>query len=524
MKRDLLPESQPAVLAADAQHARSWRQALVVLAALSIWILGWYASTGVAMAEIWARSDTFAHGFVVPPIVAWLVWRARAQLAPLTPRPSWSGVALLAVAGFAWLLGEVAAVNALSQFALTSMLVVTVLAVLGPVVARELAFPLAFLFFAVPIGEFIMPQLMEWTADFTVAALRLSGIPVYREGQQFVIPSGHWSVVEACSGLRYLVASLMVGTLFAYLTYRSMKRRLIFVGFAILVPIVANWVRAYLIVMLGHLSGNKLAAGVDHFIYGWLFFGVVIAIMLGIGSRWREDRISGSTAPIRAHRPVPSVSGKRLWLGAAVVALVAVVWKVSYWAIERSDAASPPTLASVISTGEWQVHTPTTPAWRPHFVNPSDELQRTFRSGDSSASLYIAYYRNQDYQRKLVSSENVLVKSDDQEWSQIASGSQAVSMSKETVSVRTAELRGRGGRRMVAWQWYWINGRLTASDPRAKSYTALSRLRGLGDDSAVVIVYAAEEQRGGARSALESFTRAAAPGIERALRQTRDVR
>ena len=76
---------------------------------------------------------------------------------------------------------------------------------------RALAFPLAFLFFAVPFGEFLVPTLIEWTADFTVAALAASGIPVYREANNFVIPSGRWSVVEACSGIRYLIASVMLG-------------------------------------------------------------------------------------------------------------------------------------------------------------------------------------------------------------------------------------------------------------------------------------------------------------------------
>ena len=77
-----------------------------------------------------------------------------------------------------------------------------------------------------PFGEFALPALMEWTADFTVFALQLSGIPVFREGQHFVIPSGNWSVIDECSGVRYLMASFMVGTLFAYLNYRSYKRRL----------------------------------------------------------------------------------------------------------------------------------------------------------------------------------------------------------------------------------------------------------------------------------------------------------
>ncbi len=144
------------------------------------------------------------------------------------------------------------------------------------------------MFFAVPFGEFLLPVLMEYTANFTVTALRLSGIPVYREGLQFVIPSGNWSVVEACSGVRYLIASFMIGTLFAYLNYRSTRRRLVFIGVSIVVPIVANWLRAYMIVMLGHLSGNTIAVGVDHLIYGWLFFGLVITIMFLIGARWSE--------------------------------------------------------------------------------------------------------------------------------------------------------------------------------------------------------------------------------------------
>ena len=82
---------------------------------------------------------------------------------------------------------------------------------MGTAMLRALAFPLSFMFFAIPFGEFLMPQLIDWTADFTIAALRLTGIPVYREANSFVIPSGHWSVVEACSGIRYLIAIHWLG-------------------------------------------------------------------------------------------------------------------------------------------------------------------------------------------------------------------------------------------------------------------------------------------------------------------------
>ena len=236
-----------------------WRSALPMLVLLLAAILLLYRETGMAMAQVWWTSDTFAHAMLVPPISLWLVWRQRERLTALTPRSQpWVLLPLLAVAAL-WLAADLVAVNAPAQFALVTLVILAVPAVLGLEVALAILFPLLFLYFSVPFGEFMLPTLMQWTADFVVMALQFTGVPVYREGLQFVIPSGRWSVVEECSGVRYLIASFMVGTLFAYLNYRSWKRRLAFMLVALAVPLVANWLRAYIIVMLGHLSGNKIA-------------------------------------------------------------------------------------------------------------------------------------------------------------------------------------------------------------------------------------------------------------------------
>jgi exosortase A len=522
MKRDL-PAYAGNVAPPSAEVRRRWQHALALLLVVLVWIVGWYGPTAKSMAEIWARSDTFAHGFVVVPIVAWLAWRLRRDIAVIAPQPAWWALAPIAIAGFAWLLGEVAAVNALSQLALVVLIVAAIVGVLGNAVSKRLAFPLAFLFFAVPIGEFLIPKLMAWTADFTVFALRLSGVPVYRTGLQFVIPSGAWSVVEACSGLRYLVASLMVGTLFAYLTYQSFRRRLIFIAAAIAVPIVANWVRAYLTVMLGHLSSNKLATGVDHLIYGWLFFGLVVGTKFLVGSRWREE-----PAPETARMPTRPTGqltggGSKGFVIAGALALAAVVWKIGYWAIEQNDAASDPVLSTLRDSGSWHV-TASSGTWRPHFPSPSAEVSQTFQKGSEEVGLYIGYYRNQNQARKLVSSQNALVKSNDAEWNELTRGSRDVDLSGKSLPVRSVVLTRANGERMVVWQWYWINGWLTASDYWAKGYTALSRLLGRGDDSAVIVLYATDDHRSGGANALGSFLPLAAPQIETVLSNTRNAR
>jgi exosortase A len=514
----------PGVEGAAASVTRSWTIAGATLAIVIAWIVGSYWSTGAAMVAIWSRSETFAHGFAVAPIAAWLIWRERAEVAALAPRPSWWILAPMAAVGAGWMLGELGAVNALSQFSFVALIVLAVPAVLGTSVARAIAFPLAFLFFAVPFGEFMMPQLMEWTADFTVKALQLTGIPVFREGQTFLIPSGRWSVVEACSGVRYLIASVVVGTLYAYLSYRSLKRRLVFTAFSILLPIVANWIRAYLIVMIGHLSGNTLAVGIDHLIYGWIFFGFVILLMFWIGARWHDDVEAPVARPPAPASPLTIASPGEFLLVGAMVAVVTAVWPLGYAGIERDVATSPPTLPTLGAAGDWSASSAQLADWRPRFRSPSSELQQMFARDGARAGVYIGYYRNQNAVRKLVSSDNVLVPSDDPVWARVSSGRRSLVVDGQPVEAGTAVLRDRSGETLVAWRWYWIDGRLTSSEPLAKAYTALSRLMGHGDDGAVVVVYARNGQPGTADAALDTFVREMGPAIRALLESTRDRR
>ena len=512
-----------------------WLKVLPAVFFLLAWVLYLYREAALGMVQIWWRSETFTHGFLVLPIVLWLIWRVRHALALRMPQPTaW---VLLPTAGvlFAWLLADLAGVNAVAQLAFVALLVLTVPAVLGVPVTRQIIFPLCFLFLAVPIGEVFLPQLMEWTADFTVFALRLSGVPVFREGLQFVIPSGNWSVVEACSGVRYLIASFTVGTLFAYLNYQSTKRRLLFMLVSILVPIVANWVRAYMIVMLGHLSGNKLAVGVDHLIYGWVFFGIVIMLMFAIGIRWAEPEPTVGSVDVSAATTTEAANPTKIWIAAVCFAALVAIPHLIKWATTQT-----------VSTVKVSVTAPDKlePGWlalrsdsasgakaaiqyKPHFLLASAESNTTYQKQGNQVGLFMAFYRNQDYERKLVSSTNVLITSNDTQWTRVTSGNRVITLADAPVSVRTLELRGNGvtdqprGARLVVWQIYWINGTLTTSDYLAKAYSAFYRLTGQGDDSAVIVVYTPKEGADEPDAVLESFMSTNYAAINDILQKTR---
>ena len=520
-------------LAVDSRRGASalqWRHVLPTLIVLLATLLFVYRDTASAMVGIWERSDTFAHAYLVLPIVLWLIWRRRDALSAMQPQPSAWVLVPMGVVAFAWLLGDLATVNALAQFALVGLLVSTVPLLLGLRITRAIAFPLAFSFFAVPFGEFLMPNLIGWTADFTVLALRLTGIPVFREGTQFVIPSGTWSVVEACSGVRYLIASFMVGTLYAYLNYRSPVRRLVFIGISLLVPIVANWIRAYLIVMVGHLSSNQLAAGADHLIYGWLFFGVVIGALYIIGATWSEPE-----QPLDVDAGMASAEGSvlsRQPAAAWALAVAAIVLGLApHWAAQAiaiREGGAPVALAGLGDLGKgWVLRPGPLTDWRPAFTGPPAQVHDTYVSGDKDVGVYLGYYRAQDYERKLVSSSNELVKSSDLAWTQPAPAvSRSVGLPQGPLSVSVAQLKSRTGLgeaapRLAVWKLYWVGDRLTASDSVAKVYGIVGRLLGRGDDSAVILLYASERAPEGATAVLESFARDHLDTIVAHLRRTR---
>ncbi len=531
MRRD--PLSSPTTLPAAGLPAfgNGMTPVLLVTTAVMAIVLAVYWPTLRSMVEIWSRSDTFAHGFVVPLISMWLVWRHRALLAGAAVRPSSWAVLATFFTGFGWLLGELAEVNSLRQFALVALLVLAVPAIAGIEVARRLAFPLGFLFFAVPFGEFLLPRLMEWTATFAVTALKASGIPVYREGLHFVIPTGNWSVVEACSGVRYLIASVMVGTLYAHLTYRSPRRRLAFVAVSFIVPVLANWLRAYMIVMLGHLSGNHLAVGVDHLIYGWVFFGVVMLLMFWVGARWREEEapigVYGSLSQLRVATP-GSAPFRVILFGALIFTVVASAPIAAEYLLVARSGATHPALAVPAAIAGWSGAAKPATAWRPRFVEPNAQHFASFVEGEREVGVYLAYYRQQTSSRKLVSSDNVLVASNDPQWLRLTGGERTMIVDGMAVAVRVTDLGHRSGERLRVWDWYWVDGHTTASPARAKLLTALAQLAGRGDDSAAVVL--ATRQGSGPQAAaeadavLEAFANAALPRIEAVLETARGTR
>jgi exosortase A len=445
-----------------------------LLIAIMMWLLA-YAQTLLSMVEIWWRSNTFAHGFLIFPISLYLIYKKKHLFYRVEKQPSRIFLFFLFLSSILWLLANAVDVLVIQQLLVIIMLPLIVGTLYGFDVVKSYLFPFVYCLFAVPIGEFLIPELQQITAAITVFCLELSQIPVFHEGMFISIPTGDFEVAIACSGIRYLIASLALGTLYAYLVYRSYTKRTLFILAALIVPIFANGIRAYGIVLIAHFSNMKYATGVDHLIYGWLFFGVVIFILFYIGSFWEdeEEQLSNDTQRGNAN----SLYGQGLpivtLVGLCVVLFSGPLYSTILLQTEQKHGDS--SLAMPNSTQSWLLVGTSNTQWKPLFLKPDHEIQAqfTYKSSNESIYFYKNEYLSEQQGKELVNTMNHFY--NPEKWIVLEHSIQ----DNNSVQFIEYNLRSTQGKLLILG-WYEVLGMHLTSPIKIKMAQAWAKLSGKG--------------------------------------------
>ena len=501
-------------------HAIDWVFPAMLMLLAIITTIAIYRETAWSMVTIWRDSDTFAHGFVILPISAFLVWRKRHELAMLQPKPVSYGTAVLVVPGLIWLLGYISDVQVVQQFCFVATIILLVWTLLGWEVVKLLAFPLGYLLFAVPFGKFLVPFMIDFSAAFAIAALRLSGVPVFAEGTSFSTPGANWVVLEVCSGMRYLIAALVVGTLYAYLSYRSQLRRLFFVLVTIVITFIASGTRVYMIVMIGHFIDMRYAKGFDHLFIGWVFFGIVMLLLFWIGSLWHEDE-----SQVPAHNPgsgmdrqAAGVARSRFVIIAMASLLVLSVWPAAgSWINSRTDSYVEVSLPVPVAASGWSLSPQLVGDWKPYYHGYDAAVHQTYQKEGRKVGIYLPYYQAQRQGAELINDRNRILETSRDVWGRAGQENLSITVAGQRINVLQSKLRSNRGRLLV-YHWNWFDGTYLSSPHMAKLLEAKNQLLGRQLPAAAIIVYTDYlEDSDDATRALQSFINDMLPEIERSL-------
>ena len=250
---------------------------------LTLLLIGLYYNSWAYLFGEWNNED-FTYCYLVPLIVLYLVWEKRQELSSIPLQPTWWGL-LPVLAGMGlYLLGELGGEYTALFISFWLVLVGVVWALLGTAVFKAVRFPLAFLLAAFTPPDFIYfgltLRLKLISSQIGVWLLQAYGMSAYREGNIIDLGFTQLQVVDACSGLRYLLPLLIMAVLLAYLYKSAWWKKVVLVVSAVPLTIGTNSLRIAMTGILYEIWGPAVAEDFFHGFSGWLIFIFGLAVLL----------------------------------------------------------------------------------------------------------------------------------------------------------------------------------------------------------------------------------------------------
>jgi exosortase A len=486
-----------------------WRTALIRLAVAAALMLALFARDWAAMADQWWNTATYNHILLVPLILAWMVWQRRGELVKLQPEAWWPGLVPFAGAALIWLLGAFSGLDFARQAGLVAMCAAVVPLMAGPRVLAGLFFPLFYMIFLIPAGQELVTVLQTLTAHITIALVHLSGIRAIIDGVFIATPAGLFEVAEACSGIKFLVAMIAFGALMANVCFISWPRRLILMAACIVVPILANGVRAWGTIYAAQLFGIKAAAGFDHIVYGWFFFAFVILIIVALAWRFFDRAVDDPLIDgeaIMADPLLARLAHLRLGTLTAIAAFLGVALGVHgwAWAANRMSAALPPRIDLPAVPGWTRVDYSPQIWWEPRATGAEHRLLGSYAdAAGHRVDVFFALYSSQGEGREAGGfGEGALRPGSDWAWQADA---------PPIAGADGERLLGNGRLGRVAQTWYRTGGLLSGSNARLKLAVMADRLT-LRADPAMLLIVSTEDVSGHrADPAIRAFVQSTGP-------------
>ena len=252
---------------------------------------------------IWAvcgkKEYDYGHGRFVPLVILFLIFRSRKQIAQCERSSEWWGLAFLFL-GMVFYVVSVRTIQARIAAGSIPFIIYGLIAfIYGRKTAKYFIFPLALLYFAIPL-----PGLTQATNGLQILATKIAyhlstlfGADVTAAGTEIQSTNENWDalkIAEGCSGVRSLIALVFVASVYGYITQNKIWKFVIMVMSSLPLAIIANSIRVTTIVLIAEFWDAEFAARTYHNFSGFLFFplGIIGIILIGflLNSGWKSKQ------------------------------------------------------------------------------------------------------------------------------------------------------------------------------------------------------------------------------------------
>ncbi|MEW6003623.1 MAG: exosortase A [Nitrospirota bacterium] len=250
-------------------------------------VCGLYYSVIPPMVRQWYEDPNYSHGFIVPFIAAYFLYKKYDTLKKVSVSPNNSGLSVIIFSLLMLTIANLGTEYFTLRASLIFLLAGLVLYLFGKEVFKLTLLPLFYLFFMVPLPYIVYDSiafpLKLFVAKYSVLTLQEIGIDVWREGNIIIFSDTMLEVADACSGIRSLMSLLALGVAYAFVSHTSNIKKLVIILSAIPLSIFANGLRVIVTGILTQYWGVRAAHGFFHEFSGLSVFGLAFGLLLLLG-------------------------------------------------------------------------------------------------------------------------------------------------------------------------------------------------------------------------------------------------
>lgn len=234
--------------------------------------------------QSWSSGYQYSHGYLIPLVSGYLIWRRRHDLRSSLVEPDMLGLFILVPGILLLIIGYAGYEPFIKRYSLIITMIGLVYFLLGKKITKMLLFPIGYLILMLPVPFIFFKSLAANLRTINIKAAyaitEVLGVPIIQEGATLCLPNATLQVIDWCTGIQSLIAMMAISLLYVYLTRMTLTGKIVLVFLSIPLAVAGNIFRILVNIFLAYFFGDKVLGGIIHHFQGMINFSFTLLLLI----------------------------------------------------------------------------------------------------------------------------------------------------------------------------------------------------------------------------------------------------